>query len=969
MPDRDHSPARWTRIEEIYSLALEATANERETLLARACGTDVELKREVESLLAAHDAAPDFLISSAVDVAADLLSKAGEADVVGRCVGPYEITAWIGAGGMGDVYRAHDARLRRDVALKVLPPLFAQDTERLAAFAREAQVLASISHTNIAAIYGLEQAPDVQALVLELVEGVTLAERLSKGPVPVDEAMTIARQIAEGLEAAHERGIVHRDLKPSNVAVRQDGGIKLLDFGIATALQRDGVAGAAPAPFAGTPAYASPEQMKGQAADKRSDIWAFGAVFYEMLTGRRAVQTAADPDRTSMPALDPQWDALPLSTPPAVRHLLTRCLEPDPRRRLRDIGEARIILEPSASGASARALETARMWPRRIALVIAGAALATSASAAVWFLTRPSQTRPAVARFTHALPDGQVMDLPASRHAIAISPDGTSLAYLANHRVQLRSMADLGVRTIPGVEFEDGVTEPVFSPDGRSLAFWVSDDATIKRIDLAGGSPVTMAHTENPFGMTWSASGLLFGRGRDGIWRVRKEGLAPEQVVRVEEGEEAHGPQLLPGGEHVLFTLATGSAWGRWSEARVVVQSLTSGQRKVLIDGGSDARLLPSGHLVYAKDITLFAVPFDAARLELTGAPVAMIEGVRTSANRETGAAQFDVSSNGTLLYMPGPRVGSEWGPQQLLIADRTGRVEPVNVPPGPYRAIRVSPDGARIALGQDDGREGRIYTYALSGSLPMQRLTFDGHSYAPVWTPDGARLTFQSSRDGVGGLFWQRADGAGNAERLTRAEEGESHTPEAWSPDGRWLLFSRTRGNQVRLWVLSRIDGQLTPFGDVESIFPLDARFSPDGHWVAYSQRNNHGQMAIFVQPFPATGAKYEVRVKGARATPHKPMWSPNGRELFYIPRLSGFEAVPVLTHPSFAVGEGAPVVRPFGPGAPSVRALFDVMKDGRFVGMRPAGDFGPIISAPEVQVVLNWFEELEARVPINQR
>jgi eukaryotic-like serine/threonine-protein kinase len=983
------SRERWLRIEQIYRQALEREDQNRGALLDEACEGDAALRHEVESLLACQPAAADFIEASALDVAADLLTQEPDGDLIGRHVGPYLIEAWLGSGGMGDVYRARDGHLHREVALKILPGLFALDLDRLARFKREAQVLASLNHPNIAAIYGFEESNGLQALVLELVEGATLADRIAQGSIPVDEALPIARQIAEGLEAAHEHGIVHRDLKPSNIKVRPDGTVKVLDFGLAKAIEpgattpgnvTDSPTITSPARdmILGTAAYMSPEQARGRHADKRSDVWAFGALLYEMLSGERAYP--GDDMAATLAAVlrrDVEWTALPASTPTSVRRLMARCLDRDVKRRLRDIGGARIVLEDPATSAiadpsGAPALAPARQaWRRATPVVLAATVTGVLAGSAAWYLaTRPVMPL-AVTRFSFALPEGQSVRLPATRHMIALSQDGSQMVYVADTRLYLRSMPRLEVHAIQGSESDQSVTTPVFSPDGRSVAFWAGADQTIKRVAVTGGPAVIICAADNPYGIDWMADGLVFGQGSKGIMRVSTNGGTPEVLVRVKDGEEAHGPQLLPGGQHVLFTLATGTDFGRWDKARVVVQSLASGERKTLIEGGSDARYVPTGHLVYAVGGNLFAVAFDVRRLEMMGGPVPMVEDVRRSNGRETGAAHFSLSSTGSLIYIPGFASGPEWGHQGIVLTDRLGRVERLQLPPGPYRGVRASPDGTRIAFEADDGKEAIIYTYDLSGARPMQRLTFGGNNRFPVWTSDSKRVAFQSDRDGDLGIFWQSADGKGTAERLTKPDQGVSHAPESWSPMGDRFLFSTTKGSDVSLWTFSLQDRKATTFGEVHSSYPTGAIFSPDGRWVAYTtSERGMTTMTIYVQPFPATGAKYQLFVKGSSNTPtntpHKVAWSPDGKELFYVPRLGGFEAVSVTTQPTFAFGNAVTVPRPFQPGPPNSRTLYDITPDGKFVGLMPAGrtpsgDF----TAPQIQVVLNWFEELRARVP----
>lgn len=979
------SRERWKRVEEIYVEAVACGSEARVTLLAQACGADVALQRDVESLLACAPRSDTFLETPALDAAAALVAQTSHQELVGRTVGPFVIEAWRGSGGMGDVYRARDQRLKRQVALKVLPDLFAVDRDRLERFTREAQVLAALNHPNIAAIHGFEHDDGIQALVLEFVDGPTLAERIESGPLPVDEALAIARQLAEGLEAAHEQGIVHRDLKPSNIAVRQDGTVKILDFGLAKVLEPEAIAAdrprAADAPasesapaavMAGTPAYMSPEQVKGRPADKRSDIWAFGAVFYEMLSGRRAVH--GDDTPTILAAVLSQaldWEALPTSTPVAVRTLIARCLDRDVSRRLRDIGEARIALDDPTrltlnGGRHESEPRAPRTWRRPLGAVLLATAAAAVATLATWQL-KPAPSA-GVTRFAYGLPAGQVLSRGIGRHVLAIARDGTQVVYSGVPAgLYRRTLSQLDTTLISGSSDFPRVTEPAFSPDGRSIAFYT--DGALKRISVTGGAAVTVASADAPYGINWDDSGILYGQGGKGILRVPDTGGAPETLVRVEDGEQAHGPQMLPGGQHVLFTLATGTASDRWDRARIIVQALASGRRTILVDGGTDARYLPSGHLVYALAGVLYAAPFDPARPALTGPAVPVIEGVSRATGGGTGAAHYGVSDTGTLIYIAGPGDASaELGETtQLALVDRMGTIERLALPPDTYQTPRVSSDGRRVAVGTDDGKEAIVWIAELSGNTPRQRLTFGGNNRFPLWSPDGTRIVFQSDRDGDAALFSQASDGSGTAERLTTPSAGTSHVPESWSPKGDRLLYGVETGKSAALQVLSVRDGTTAPFGDVRSTTPIAAMFSPDGRWVAYGSTEGVRQ-TVYVQPFPATGAKYQLAAKGLDLPSH-PVWSPDGRELFYNPRPLGLDVVSISTAPSFAFGNAMPVPRPFQLSPPEQRRAYDITPMGKFVARVPSsgGTYGAGIEP--IQVVLQWFEELRARVPDARR
>ena len=895
----------------------------------------------------------------------------------GSRLGAYEVVSLLGEGGMGQVYRARDTKLHRDVALKILPEAFALDGDRIARLRREAQVLAALNHPNIAQIYGFEDSGSIHALVLELVEGPTLADRIARGPIPLDEAVPIATQIAEALEAAHEQGIIHRDLKPANIKLRDDGAVKVLDFGLAKALEpapatNPSIAAAptitTPAQMTGvgvilgTAAYMSPEQAKGRSADKRSDVWAFGCVLYEMLTGRRAFEGDDVSDTlASVLKSEPDWTALSASTPPHIVTLVRRCLQKDVQKRVPHIGSARLELAEGSATAMPGPAPVAPATPpwRRVmpftASVLITAALAGSAS---WRF-KPDAPPSIVTRFVVALPEGQNFTN-TGRHAIAISPDGTEIVYTANQRLYLRTMSQIEAHPIPGIEGTSSVINPVFSPDGRSIAFF--SDQTIKRIAVSGGAAVTLGSFTNPDGMSWEADGILIGQAAKGILRVSPNGGTPEVLVSEKPDERAFGPQILPGGKGLLFTLAKGKSDDRWDTADIVVQSLPSGERKTIIQGGSDARYLPTGHIVYALSGVIYAVPFDVQRLQVLGGPVPMIEGVRRGI--ATGAAQFSVAANGSIVYIPGP--ASLGGSRELAIVDRQGKGVPLRVPPAGIAHARISPDGTRVAFDTD---ETNIWTYEVSNATAMRRLTFNGHNQFPIWTSDGERIAFQSDRDGDRGIFWQRADGGGAAERLTTAEKDTEHVPEAWSPKGDGFLLRVSKGGTNTLAFYSLRDKQVMPFGGVATPSTTNAVFSPDGRWVAY-QSGGRGAQAIYVQPSPATGATYQL--PNVLGNDYRfPRWSPDGKALFYITGgIARIFVASVMTQPAFAFGSSTQVPKLEGWFDVNNAARdWDVMPDGQhFIAVIRAGAIpqpGVVPQMEEIRVVLNWFDELKQRVP----
>jgi eukaryotic-like serine/threonine-protein kinase len=637
----------------------------------------------------------------------------------GTRLGPYEVTAQIGVGGMGEVYRATDTNLARQVAIKVLPEAVAANAERLARFDREAKTLAALNHPNIAAIYGLEKSAGTIALVMELVEGPTLADRIGQGPIPIDEALPIAKQIAEALEAAHEQGIIHRDLKPANVKVRPDGTVKVLDFGLAKAIEPTVVspAGVTQSPTSTTPAmtqagmilgsaaYMSPEQAKGRPADKRSDVWAFGCVLYEMLSGKRAFD--GDDVAEALAAVlrgEPDWSALPRDVPPLVTALVRRGLRKDRRERVSDIGAALFALrEASAVGVEARLPHAfqPRRWKHIVALLIV-TAVAVGITSAVWWVARPSIRPPLVTRFTITLPEDQRLQATITP-IVAISPDGSALAYMANsaemmaQAMYLRRLSHVEATPIPIAKtgVENGLS-PTFSPDGQSIVFYAGEK--LKRIAVTGGTAVTLCDADVPSGISWGADGIVFGQGSRGIMRVSPDGGTPEVLVRVEPTELAASPQLLPDGDSLLFTLATaGAGQDAWDRARIVVQSLTSGERTTVVNGASEGRYLPTGHLVFAVGGVLFARSFSLDRLEVTGTQVPIVEGIRRgsgtgSTSTTLNAMQVAFSESGSLVYVPGPLVSTTR--QTLVMADSKGNITPLKLPAGPYQFPRVSPNG-----------------------------------------------------------------------------------------------------------------------------------------------------------------------------------------------------------------------------------------------------------------------------------
>ena len=900
---------------------------------------------------------------------------------VGSRLGSHEILGLLGAGGMGEVFLAEDTKLKRRVAIKVLPAAAAGDPDRVARFHREAQAVAALNHPGIAAIYDLAESNGTTFLVLELIDGETLAERLRRGPLAVDEAVRIARQMLDALEAAHERGICHRDLKPANVSLTRDGMVKILDFGLAKFLltgigpggRTDSTLtfdGTSPGVILGTAGYMSPEQAKGLDADQRSDIFSFGCIFYELLSGRRAFEgDTASESLASILKSDVDLSRLPRDLNPRLVEVLRRCLEKDPKQRWHSAADVRLQIEDINNDAAiveqAPTRRTRSLWTT--AAFAGGSAVlcALAAGFAAWNL-KPEPPR-AVTRFSIPLPEGQQFSN-VGRPAIALSPDGTNLVYVANRRLYVRPMSGLESRVISGSENPGAILNPVFSPDGQSVAFATVGDATLKRMPISGGAPVTICTVDALFGLNWSESGILFGQPK-GILRVSPDGGVPEVIVPIAADEMVEAPQLLPGGKAVLFSIKKTA--DDWDKGQVVVQPLGGGARKTVIDGGAAGMYVPTGHLVYAVSTVLFAVPFNLDSLAVTGGAVSIVEGVLRGRVKAAGptapaTAHYAFSATGSLAFIPGPSATATADARDLALFDRKEPPQPLGLPPAQYASPRVSPDGKWAVFEREESGNADIWLYELAGTSAIRRLTFGGGNRAPVWSGDSQWIVFQSNRDG-GGIFRQRADGSGTAERLTRPEAGVAHIPQSSSPDDAHLLFTVLKDGQASLWDVAMKDRRVSPFAGVQSRLMVQAAFSPDGRWVAYQVfRPDQGRGQIpdsFVQPFPPTGATYQVPVEIGSG---HPMWSRNGDEIFAGIAANRDAAIPVQTTPRFVFGRPVEIAR----GARLAAVVFgrrnaDVMPDGRVLGVMYAGAAQPAtLGTPQIAFVLNWFDELRQRV-----
>ena len=893
-------------------------------------------------------------------------------------IGPYEIIGTLGAGGMGEVYRTRDTRLKRDVALKILPQSFADNSERLARFQREAEVLASLNHPNIAAIYGSEEQNGTRALVMELVEGPTLAERITEGPIPIDEALPIARQIAEALEAAHEHGIIHRDLKPANIKVRPDGTVKVLDFGLAKALEPAtvGRADATASPtitspammtgvgmLLGTAAYMSPEQARGKAVDKRADIWAFGCVLYEMLTGKRAFQGEDVSDTlASVLKATPDWSRLPSDLSPTIVRLLKHCLTKDRHLRPADIAAASFALGEPSGASQQSSIQRSFLWRWPLLLTTTGIVCAAVAAAGVWYI-RPAAPLETT-RLQLLLPKGQQFAAAAAgRRLVGISPDGSQIAYVAETGLFVQTLSEREGRQLVSSADQRGIQSPVFSPDGRWIAFYSVSDRAIKRVAVAGGAAATVDSTEAPNGLGWAEDSIVFATLREGVIRLDPTGHR-ETLLPADPGEVVLQPQLLPGGRALLFTVADLSGVLDFDRSIIAVQSLGGSERKILVEGGSDARYVATGHIIYSLGGVLWAIPFDLERLQVTGSPVSVVEGVaRGFGGVGLATSQFSVADNGSLVYIPGPATVSS-ARRTLVSVDQNGTVEPLRLPPGAYLSPRVAPDGTKVALVSDDGKDVNIWIYDLIGTTSMRRLTLEGRNRFPTWSADSRRVVFQSDRGGDLGIWWQAADGSGAAERLTKAEGGAAHIPESWRPTTEAFSFSvMPSSGEVSLWTFSLRTRKAEPISTVRSTSPLDSAYSPDGHWLAYTLRTP-GRSTINVEPAIPTGGKYEVAASG-----HHPLWSPDGARIVYFPGSERLIATHVVTHPAFGVSGVEAVAGGFTSNTSTLSGRnHDFTPDGHIVAVLTAAELsGGAPAAEHIEVILNWLDELKRLVPTN--
>jgi eukaryotic-like serine/threonine-protein kinase len=949
---------RFQEISQLYHDALELPANERAAFL-KAC-VDEDVQHEVQALLAEETKVRDFLEAPALEVASRMKTKERQS-LIGAQLGSYHVISELGRGGMGEVFRAKDQKLQRDVAIKVLPDEFARDADRVSRFQREARLLASLNHPNIAAIHGLEESGGKNFLVLELVEGETLREQLNRGPIPIEESLKLALQIAEALEDAHERGIIHRDLKPANIKVTPDGKVKVLDFGLAKAFAGEPKVNLSDSPtlsktatqqgvILGTAAYMSPEQARGKSVDKRADIWSFGCVLFEMLTGRAAFQGEDVSDiLASVIKGDLHLDLLPASINPRIHEILSHCLQKDLKKRYHDIGDVQFDLEqvladpggvlarPIASKDHRTKLQILLPW-----LATAVALGAIIAGAAVWKLKPAPPPEPRrIIRFEHDLPEDQQLNISAMNgHTIAVSPDGSQFVYSTSKGLYVRSVNEMGARLVPGTD--GNPQSPFFSHDGQWLGYWSQTDNRLKKIAVGGGTPVVLCDVAYLFGAIWYADNtIVFSDVPNGIMRISANGGTPQILVK----GNTLSPQLLPDGKSILFTAAFGPPI-------VAVQQLASGKRKELFPGYL-LGYLPTGHLVFEQESDIYAVPFNPGTLEVRGGPVQVVQSARL----------YAISDSGTLVYIPGktPYLGSG---RTLVWVDRSGKEEPLAAQPDYYVSPRISPDGAKVALSFGPRTDSSIRICYLS-SMILTRLTLNaGWHNAPMWTPDGRRIVYFSNRESEApGIYWKSADGIGNAEKLGSAPDRQ-WIPRSFSSDGKTLVIEDRSKDllQANIAALS-MEGSHASRPLLANA--LQPKISPDGRWMAYKSSET-GQGEIYVCPLPDVDkGRYQVSMGGG----DNPLWSPGGRELFYL-NGDAIMAVSVKIDSSFSIA-GTPKVLFRGTyiipvdidGTP-----WDISPDGkRFLMIKePRAAAGTDGSLRKINIVLNWIDELKQRVPV---
>jgi Tol biopolymer transport system component/tRNA A-37 threonylcarbamoyl transferase component Bud32 len=954
-------PELWEQIAQLHRAALEIEKGARAAFLTKACAGNEVLRREVESLLALEGNAENFMESSALEAVAEQLAKEQlpiRALKPGTKLGPYEILAPLGAGGMGEVYRARDSKLNREAALKILPAMFTDDAERMARFRREAQVLASLNHPNIGSIYGLEEWNNLRVLVLELVEGPTLADRITGGAIPLEEALEITRQIAEAMAYAHEKGVIHRDLKPANIKITPEGNVKVLDFGLAKVLQGPKNLDSDPShsPTCGNPtlegmilgtaAYMSPEQAKGKPVDKRADIWAFGVVLYELLTGRHLFQRETVSDTlAAVLKEEPDWNRIPVKVRPLLRH----CLEKDPKRRLRDIGDMHLLLETASVP-----VQTHRPWLAWGAVAVFLVAFA--ALSLIHFRERPLVSAPVQFQIS---PSGRLFQ----GAAFAVSPDGRHLAFAATGsdgmaRLWIRNLDSLEVRalsdTYPASVKPRVVVPPFFwSPDGRFIGF--QSGGKLAKIEISGGPAQTLCDVQGTVvGGSWNRDDVIvFADNTRGLMRVSAAGgvASPLTTIDPSRKEVVHAlPSFLPDGRHFLYLRASSTP----ENSGVYVGSLNTKPEEQdsrrLLATTSGPVYVPSsdsdsGQVLFLRQGTLMAQPFDGHRLEPSGEAVPIAEQVGSYIDY----GLFSASSNGVLVYRSG--AGQDY---QLTWLDQQGRVLATVAEPGRYNSFALSPDGRRVAVSRTNPENTPNWDVWLLdvGRNTSTRLTYDQVRAAfPVWSADGSSVIFDSIHEGEFNLYLKSASGAGDERLLLKSTDGDKYATSS-SRDGRFLLYTvENPETKSDLWVLP-LQGDRKPTPFLRTKFnESSGQFSPDGHGIAYTS-DESGSDEIYVREFSSGAAqgswdaarKWLISKGGGTG----PRWRGDGKQLFYVASDGKLMSVDISAKPVFEAGAPRPLFQ-----LPPGFIGGDVTADGRrfLIGV-------PVAQSASIPftVVLNW-------------
>jgi serine/threonine protein kinase/Tol biopolymer transport system component len=953
------SESRWQRVNELFHAALARTPANRDAFLNAECGADSALRIEVQSLLDAHGTAAS-LTPAAV--------------TAGTRLGDYEVTSFIAAGAMGQVYRASDTKLGRDVALKILPPAFTADPDRRARFEREARLLASLNHPNIATIYGFIDSDGVSGLALELVEGETLADRIARSRIPVDEALRIATQIAEALEAAHEQGIIHRDLKPANIKLTRDGAVKVLDFGLAKlvepasaletlqpTLTNAGVVTGAHV-LLGTPAYMSPEQARGESVDRRADMWAFGCVMYEMLTGRPPFEGKEIADVLArVIEREPDLTTLPAHTPPVIRRLLRRLLAKERSKRLDSAAAVRFDIEEAFTGPEEIAGADARNGVRgllRLALAAVSALFGIAAIvAAALYYVETSRDAFSPVRFSIIPPDGWQLALQsappsgASATPLSVSPDGRLVAFVGRnmagtHLVWLRSLATLDARPLEGTE---GAASPFWSPDGGALGFFAG--GKLKKIAIAGGPPITLADAPSERGGAWNQDGVIVfaPTAVSPLMKVSAAGGVPDAATTLGKGEAAHHrPVFLPDGRHFLYRVVTATsaaATPAQAPIQICVGSLESSERRVLLSPDSVNVVYALGHLLFLRGSTLFAQPFDTNRLLLTGDAFPIAEQIQAQGNSPAGV--FSASNAGVLVY----QTGTGDRTTELTWLDRAGKQLGTLGQPSQYADVELSEDAkqASVSLPDQSGKGRDVWMIDTVRNL-RTRFTFDSaDELTLIWSPERNRVAFNSRRNGHLDLYVKAASGSG-VEELLLEDQSEKY-PLSWSPDGRHILYVRAGGPTSNDLFVLPLSGDRKPIPFLNTQFAeAPGQFSPDGRWVTYSS-NESGRSEVYVVPFPGGGGKWQISTGGSN-----PRWSRNGSEIVYLSLDNTLMAADVNgKRNGFEVGSVVPLFRT---RIAPTRYEYDVSADGQrfLINMVPEQT-----TASPITVVVNWAPALQ--------